>query len=181
MVAATLCARWVTWLPALIAMLVLGWTTAWGGGAPLTPVSGNPVAPDFTLPDTDGNQVRLADLRGKVVLLNFWATWCPPCREEMPSMQSLWQALSEDAFVMLAVNVGEDDDDVFAFANEFPEPLTFPILMDKNSALLRDYPVIGLPTSFIIDKEGNMAYKTVGGREWDHPEVHAILQELMRR
>lgn len=181
MVASILSARRATLLPALIAMLVLGCATAWGGGAPLTPMSGTPAAPDFTLPDTDGNPVRLADLRGKVVLLNFWATWCPPCREEMPSMQSLWEALAEDAFVMLAVNVGEDDYDVFAFANEFPAPLTFPILMDRNSTLLRDYPVIGLPTSFIIDKEGNMAYKTVGGREWDDPEVHAILRQLMRR
>lgn len=168
-------------LPALIGILALACATAWAGGAPLTPVTGNPPAPDFTLPDTDGNPVKLADLRGKVVLLNFWATWCPPCREEMPSMQSLWEDLAEEAFVMLAVNVGEDDDEVFAFTNEFPTPLGFPILMDKNSALLGDYPVIGLPTSFIIDKQGNMAYKTVGGREWDDPEVREILRELMRR
>ena len=167
--------------PALIVIPIFVILAATGGCAPLTPVSGHPPAPDFTLPDTDGNPVRLSDLRGKVVLLNFWATWCPPCREEMPSMQALWLDLRDEDFIILAVNVGEEDDAVFAFANEFPTPLSFPILMDKKSAVLNDYPIIGLPTSFIIDKDGNMAFQTVGGREWDHPEVRETLRALMQR
>ena len=96
-------------------------------------------------------------------------------------MQALWQNLSEEDFVLLAVNVGEDDDAVFAFANEFPTPLTFPIVLDKQSTVTSNYPIIGLPTSFIIDKQGHMVFQTVGGREWNDREVREILQTLMQQ
>lgn len=147
--------------------------------AVLTAVAGSPPARDFTLKDLDGKTYRLADLRGKVVLLNFWASWCPPCRRELPSMERLWLKLKDRDFLVLAVNVAEDDDTVFAFTGQLDNPLTFPILLDSDAAVLNAWPVKGLPTSFVIDRQGRVVFRAVGGREFDHPVlVEAILQLL---
>lgn len=144
----------------------------------LTPVAGNPPAPDFTLRDVDGRTHKLSSLRGKVVLINFWATWCPPCRAEMPSMQRAWQKLRAENFAMLAVNVGEDEDMVFGFTT--PEPLEFPLLLDRDSTVVKAWPVRALPTTFIVDPEGRIAFRAIGGREWDHPELIKKIRALMR-
>jgi peroxiredoxin len=136
-------------------------------------------APDFSLPDTDGKLHKLSDYRGKVVLLNFWATWCPPCRHEMPSMQMLFQELKDKPFQVLACDQQEDGDTVFSFTGLLnPEP-TFPILMDSKSSVSKEYGVPGLPTSFLIDKKGNIAYRAVGGRDFGHPAMRALIEELM--
>jgi peroxiredoxin len=136
-------------------------------------------APDFGLPDTDGKLHTLSDYRGKVVLLNFWATWCPPCRHEMPSMQTLFQELKDKPFQVLACDQQEDGDTVFSFTGLLnPEP-TFPILMDSKSSVSKKYGVPGLPTSFLIDKKGNIAYRAVGGRDFGHPAMRALIESLM--
>ena len=163
----------------LATLFAVSLPAATAGKAPLKPLVAKPVAPEFSLADTEGRELSLSHLRGKVVLLNFWATWCPPCREEMPSMQTLWQQLVGDRFELVAINVGEDDDLVFAFANELEEPLTFPIVLDTDSKVVRSYSVIGLPTSFIVDKQGRMVYQITGSRDWTSAEVLEVLRGLM--
>ncbi|WP_157606886.1 TlpA disulfide reductase family protein [Sedimenticola selenatireducens] len=140
----------------------------------LTPVEPRPPAPDFTLQDLDGNRVRLVDLRGRPVIVNFWATWCPPCREEMPSMQRAWERLRPEGVALLAVNVGEDVDTVFQFTGSYP--VEFPILFDHDGAVSGAWPIRGLPTTFVVDPQGRIAYRAIGGREWDDP---ALLQPVL--
>jgi thiol-disulfide isomerase/thioredoxin len=149
-------------------------------GHQLTAVPETLSAPDFTLKDIDGKQFSLKNYRGKVVLLNFWATWCPPCRREMPSLERLHEKLKDKDFVVLALNQMEDGDRVFTFSGDLGIDLTFPILFDQDSGVSRAYGVMGLPTTFLIDKKGNERFRAIGGREFDHPEVEKQIQQLMR-
>lgn len=138
-----------------------------------------PQAPDFNLADMDGARHRLSDYRGKVVIINFWATWCPPCREEMPSMQRAWGQLEREGVVMLAVNVGEDEDTIFTFTANYP--VDFPLLLDSDSAVIQSWPVRGLPTTFVIDTKGAIVYRAIGGRAWDSPGILDTLRALRSR
>ena len=146
-------------------------------GKGLTVLPDAPPAPDFRLSDIDAKTHRLSDYRGKVVVVNFWATWCPPCREEMPSMQRAWQALEPEGIRMLGINVGEDEDTIFEFTANYP--VEFPLLMDLDSAVVGAWPLRGLPTTFIVDPEGRIIYRAIGGREWDDPELLAPIRALM--
>ncbi|HEB82717.1 MAG TPA: TlpA family protein disulfide reductase [Gammaproteobacteria bacterium] len=145
----------------------------------LKPIGQVVKAPDFTLKNMDEEDVRLSDFRGKVILLNFWATWCPPCVREMPSMERLQKAVDTKAFKVLAVNQMEDEDQVFAFTGSLPEDPTFEIVFDKKSEVARAYNVRGLPTTYLLDKKGVVRYRAVGGREFDHPEVIKIINQLI--
>jgi len=136
-------------------------------------------AADFFLEDMDGKKRRLSDLRGKVVLVNFWATWCPPCRREMPSIERLSQILKGADFEILAINVAENLDTVFSFAGTLEPIPTFPIVFDTDSSVLNAWPVMGLPTTFILDKQGRITYRAVGGREFDDPAILAQLRGLI--
>jgi peroxiredoxin len=136
-------------------------------------------AADFELQDMDEDKIKLSDYKGKVVLLNFWATWCPPCIREMPSMERLHQQVDAEGFKVIAVNQMEDSDQVFAFTGQLEVDPTFEILFDKTSSVSRDYAVRGLPTTYLIDKEGRIRYRAVGGREFDHPEVIKTIEKLM--
>jgi peroxiredoxin len=136
-------------------------------------------ASDFELQDMDEEKVKLSDYRGKVVLLNFWATWCPPCIREMPSMERLHQQVDADDFKVIAVNQMEDVDQVFAFTGQLEVDPTFAILFDSTSEVSRDYAVRGLPTTYLIDKEGNIRYRAVGGREFDHAAVIKTIKQLI--
>ena len=136
-------------------------------------------APDFTLTGEDDKTYRLADYRGKVVVLNFWATWCPPCRYEMPSMERAHQKVRGENIVILAVNVGENADQIFEFTGQYP--VTFPLLLDLDAAVSRKYPVIGLPTTFVIDPRGVVTHRAIGGREWDDEQLLGELRKLLRR
>ncbi len=140
-----------------------------------TPVT----APDFTLPDMDDVQHTLAAYRGRVVMLNFWATWCPPCRREIPSMESIYQDLRKDGFVVLAVNEFEDVDRVFAFTGQLNVFPSFPILFDSDSKVSEKYGVKGLPTTLLINKRGEVVYRAVGGRDFDHAQVRDIVRGLL--
>jgi peroxiredoxin len=145
----------------------------------MTDVADRPAAPDFALKDIDGKLRRLSENRGKVVLVNFWATWCPPCRREMPSMQRAWTHLKGENFEMYAVNVGEDEDTIFGFTFSTGVELTFPILLDRDAQIIKAWSVIALPTSFIVDPQGRIVYRAVGGREWDDPALLGKIRELI--
>jgi thiol-disulfide isomerase/thioredoxin len=145
----------------------------------LTEVVKRPQAPAFALEDIDGKKRQLSDLKGKVVLVNFWATWCPPCRREMPSIERLSHVLKGADFEILAVNIGENLDTVLSFTGTLEPVPTFPIVFDTDSSVLNQWPVRGLPTTFILDKQGRVAYRAVGGREFDDPAILAQLRTLL--
>ncbi len=148
-------------------------------GHQLTELSRPIAAPDFTLQDMDEKSHRFSDFRGRVVILNFWATWCPPCRREMPSMQRLYDKYRDDGFTVIAVNQMEDPGHVFAFIGQLDTDPTFPMLFDPDSGVSQAYGVKGLPTTFLVDKRGRIRYRAIGGREFDHPEVEAQIEKLM--
>lgn len=118
-------------------------------------------APDFTLEALDGESVRLAQLRGEVVLINFWATWCPPCRDEMPAIQEAYDEHRDEGLVVLAVNLMESDAQVKDFVEE--TRLTFPILMDSRGSVAKRYRVQSLPTTYFVDRFGVIQDIAIGG------------------
>jgi len=148
-------------------------------GHRMSPMSQPVAAPEFTLPDMDGENHALSDFRGKVVMLNFWATWCPPCRREMPSMQRLYEKFRERGLVVVAVNQFEDPDLVFEFTGRLSLEPTFPILFDRESRISEQYRVRGLPTTYLIDRQGTIRYQAIGGREFDHPDVEKLIEGLL--
>lgn len=143
------------------------------------PVIEGKVAPDFTLKDLAGRQVRLSDFRGKVVFLNFWATWCPPCREEIPSMVRLERMMVGKPFQMLAVSIDEGGKDAVErfFKNS---GAALPALLDTDQAISKRYGTTGVPETFILDKKGVIVKKVVGGMDWSDPQVVAFFNEIMK-
>ena len=137
-------------------------------------------APDFTLPDLDGKMVSLADYKDKVVLLNIWATWCPPCVEEMPSMEKLYQELKDEGFEILAVSI-----DVSGAKAVIPfmkkHKLSFSALTDTKGAIKSLYQTTGVPESFIIDKDGIVVEKIMGPRDWATPGAIHYFRNLIHR
>lgn len=132
-------------------------------------------APPLRLPDADDKPVDISDYRGEVVLVNFWATWCPPCRTEFPSLSRVRKLFKPAEFEVLAVNVGEDPDMVFSFTGN----TEFPVLFDRDSKAMANWPVKGLPTTFLVDRKGRLASKAVGGREFDDPTIVATIKQLL--
>ena len=136
-------------------------------------------APDFTLPGLDGQMVSLADYRGKVVLLNIWATWCPPCVEEMPSMEKLYQEFKDDNLEILAVSIDALGAEVVGpFMQKYN--LTFPALLDPEGTIRQSYQVTGVPESFIIDQQGVLAKKIIGAADWSSPGVLSFFRNLLQ-
>ena len=131
------------------------------------------MAPDFTLADRTGGTQTLSELRGKVVFVNFWATWCPPCREEMPSMQRLYSKMPKDKFEMLAILENDKPERANAFASELG--ITLPILYDEDKKAWPKYGLTGLPETFIVDKQGVIREKFIGPAQWDSPQVVQML------
>ena len=150
----------------------------YGGSRTAAPLSRGSAAPDFGLPRLDGGgELSLPALRGRVVLLNFWATWCAPCEEEMPAMQRLHESLASDAFELVAVSVDSADPEVRAFRDRLG--LTFPILLDPLRETSHRYQTFRYPESFLIDPNGVIVERYVGPRDWDDPlyvkRVRALL------
>lgn len=142
----------------------------------LTPLPDPKPAPAMVLSDLDGKSHDLASYKGKLVVINFWATWCPPCRREMPSLERLRQRLSKHGLDVIAVDVGEDADLVFAFTGQLEPVPAFPMLLDLDSSVMQHWRVKGLPTTFVVDSQGRVIYRAVGGREFDH---QGIIDQLM--
>jgi len=132
---------------------------------------------DFSLPALTGENVSLSALKGKVVFLNFWATWCGPCRAEMPSMEALYQSYKEQGLEILAVNCGEAGPGVLAFMNN--NKLSFPVLLDSDGKVSQTYGVQAIPSSFIINREGNIISRVVGSLDWDTPKIRAVFEKLL--
>jgi peroxiredoxin len=141
--------------------------------------SGYP-APSFRLTDLSGREYRLAELRGKIVFLNVWATWCPPCRDEMPSMETLYRRLAGEDFVMLAVS--EDAQGAQAVAPFVRElGLTFPILLDPDGIIPRKYGVTGYPETFVIDRAGRVIQHIIGPEDWASEQVYMYFRRLIEQ
>ena len=137
------------------------------------------LAPDFSLPSLGGQTVRLSDLRGKAVLLNFWATWCAPCRLEMPTMDKAYQEYKSRGLEVLAVSLDAGSNSVVKnFMQELK--LDFPVLSDPDMEVLRLYRMVGIPASFLIDKQGIVRHREVGYRDWTDPESRRLLEAILR-
>lgn len=145
----------------------------------LQPYPGNIIAPELQLEDIDGDRHDLQDYRGKVVVLNFWATWCPPCVEEIPSLGRLQRAFSEEDLVVLSVDIGESKDEVEAFLQKVPAD--FPVLLNPDGSNVKQWNIVAFPTTFVIDKNGTIKLAYFGGLEWDRPSVVKQLQSLIDR
>jgi peroxiredoxin len=140
----------------------------------------NPVRPakDFQVSDLGQKPLRLSEFKGKVVFLNFWATWCKPCEAEMPSMERLWQRYRERGLVVLAVSTDADPGLVARFVKKYA--LTFPVGVDRDMQAANLYGVWALPSTFIVDKQGNRAFFANGPREWDGPAAVTLFDSLVR-
>lgn len=134
-------------------------------------------AADFTLRDVNGNAVTLSGYRGNLVFLNFWATWCGPCREEMPSMERLYRQLGGQGLAMLAVNEKESSDQVMNFMRSYG--LSFPALLDSNGKVSSAYRVWGLPTTYLIDANGRTVAMKSGPKEWASRDVVDAIKRLL--
>jgi thiol-disulfide isomerase/thioredoxin len=133
-------------------------------------------APNFTLPNVEGEQVMLRQYRGKVVFLNFWATWCIPCREEMPALERLHQTYQDLAVV--SINLKESADQVKTFFQK--HHLSFPVLLDQDGSVFRDYLVAGMPTTYLIGRDGTLLARGIGGRDWTRAEALQLIKELIK-
>jgi thiol-disulfide isomerase/thioredoxin len=134
---------------------------------------------EINLKDVHGRMVKLSDFRGKVVFINFWATWCPPCREEMPSMERLHQRLKERDFVMVGINLQEPASLVRAFFKKFK--LTFVSLLDSDGTVMTRFGIRSIPTTIILDKEGILMGAAIGARKWDDKRAIALFKLLTEK
>jgi len=135
------------------------------------------VAPAFTLDRLDGGPVSLSDLRGHVVLINFWATWCEPCRQEMPAMERLYEAHRDAGFELLAISVGEEPDPVRAFRDQVG--ISFPVLLDPDRVASQAYQTYRFPESFLVDAEGVVIERYIGPKSWDHEAYQERIRRLI--
>jgi peroxiredoxin len=135
-------------------------------------------APDFVSENLRGGNTGLADYKGKIVLLNFWATWCMPCRAEMPGMETLWQKYKEQGLVIAAVSVDEGSRGRIETFSKLLD-LSFPILLDPESEVSDLYKVSNMPTSFLIDRNGKIISRIVGTEEWASPEAVQLVEDIL--
>ena len=160
---------------------------AWLNQDRVQPVTTGTVAPDFEVKDLGGGLARLSDHSGEVVLVNIWATWCLPCRVEMPSMEHLYQQVGEEGFEIMAVSIdaglglldkdGQVGGNIQAFADSLG--LTFPMLHNPSGGIQRLYRTTGVPETFLIGKDGIIYKKVAGGTEWDAPQHKELIQRLL--
>ncbi len=156
-------------------MVVAGCT---GGASPPKVEVGSP-APDFVLKGLDGTEYRLSDLRGKVVFVNLWATWCPPCRQELPTMVRFYQEYRERGVEILAVSEDRDVGAVRRAVLRYGIP--FPVLMDENQKVYRLYRATGVPETHLIDPSGILRQSVIGAFDWTSPEVRRAVEAMLPR
>jgi len=145
----------------------------------LYPITGNQLFPDILFVDQDGRNLRLSDFKGSVVLLNFWASWCPSCRAEMPSMERLFEELENSDFAMVPINVQESSELVEAFLEEYE--IDFPVYYDLAGNAAREVGVMGLPTSVLIDREGFIKAAVAGGFDWNSKNLVSMMRRWTRK
>ena len=160
---------------------------AWVNPNRIQPVTVGTVAPEFEVNNLDGGLARFSDHNGEVVLVNIWATWCLPCRIEMPSMERLYQEIGEDGFEIMAVSIdadlgrfdlaGRPGGDIQVFADSLG--LTFPMLHDPSGGIERLFRTTGVPETFLIGRDGIIYKKVAGGTEWDAPQHKELIQRLL--
>ncbi|MES9947478.1 MAG: TlpA disulfide reductase family protein [Candidatus Thiodiazotropha sp.] len=148
-------------------------------GGWLEVISPNRPAPSLVLKDINGKLVKISDLKGKTVLLNFWTTWCPPCIEEMPSLIRLKEAMNQSDFVILAINVEESERRVSKIAARLK--LNFPVLLDPSRVAANAWEVKVFPSSFLVDGQGRLRYKAIGPVEWDSEEAASIVHQVLHK
>jgi cytochrome c biogenesis protein CcmG/thiol:disulfide interchange protein DsbE len=164
-----------------LVILALAFGIVWLQSSKYEPLTVGMAAPDFSLPDVEGKTVRLSDYRGKVVFLNFWATWCKPCKEEMPSMEILWDNFKSEDFVMLAISMDRvtTKKDIPPFIESMK--LTFPILTDSWGQTDKRYKLMGVPETYIIDQNGVLREKVIGPRDWTLKDSVATVVQLLQK
>jgi len=134
------------------------------------------ILPEFSLMDTDNNEWDAESLAGRIWVVNFWATWCPPCIEEIPSMNRAWKVLEPEGIGMLAINAGEDKASVQEFLGKLP--IDFPTLLG-NMDTMPNWSARALPTTLVVDKSGNIVFEALGPREWDDEELLQKIIDLL--
>ncbi|MCP5425183.1 MAG: TlpA family protein disulfide reductase [Gammaproteobacteria bacterium] len=135
-------------------------------------------APDFRTKDVQGKVHRLTDYRGQLMVVNFWATWCPPCVREMPSLQRAWEELHRDGIQVLAINMGQSPEEIKNFLKKYP--LKLPLLLDEDVKIAESWGVGGLPTTIMVDGNGRIIAEAIGPREWDEPDILDQIRALAK-
>lgn len=182
--------KWLTGLGAALAVAALTWalpaphngalafsTSAQANVRLLMPVTKKPMGKEFALKDLQGKTWRLSDLRGKVVVINFWATSCPVCRVEMPSLQSLWRSLRKVGVQVLTIHKGGTIGEIRAFAEKYA--LQLPILHDADGSVSNAWGALRLPLTMVLDQQGRVAFMAFGGRNWRNPQIARIIMTLL--
>ena len=149
------------------------------GAAPLPASDIRRPAMPFTLESLSGREVSLVDFGDTVLLVNFWASWCPPCVAELPSMQALKESMAGEPFEILALNIGENPHSVRRFIEHFETRLDFPILLRADQTVARDWKVSAMPTSALVDKQGRLAATLVGPRDWNNGDSRRLVRTLL--
>ncbi|HXX58175.1 MAG TPA: TlpA disulfide reductase family protein [Thermodesulfovibrionales bacterium] len=135
-------------------------------------------APDFTLKDITGRSLSLSSLKGKAVLVNFWATWCPPCRDEMPSLNRLFKAYKDQGLIVLAVSTDRSESTVKDFLSRYPAD--FQVFMDADMQTSRRYRVFSMPTAFLLDRNGVIIKRYLGEEDWDSAEIRSEIGKALK-
>lgn len=136
---------------------------------------------NLSFPNVEKQEIQLSEFKGKVILLNFWATWCPPCVKEMPSMQRLYDQFPKQDFEIVAISAGESQAAVESFMMGLETELTFPILLDEQGRTFKDFGIRGLPMSFLFDREGKLIKTISGSREWDEEREIQLIKSAIER
>lgn len=145
---------------------------------PANAASGAKPAPNFTLKSLQGKNLKLSEMTGNVVLINFWASWCGPCREEMPLLNALHKKYEPLGFTVLGVNVEEKADNARGFLNDFP--VDFPVLLDNKNQVSKLYNVVAMPTTVVVDRDGNMRFLHKGYKPGDEDKYRKMVKKLVR-
>lgn len=172
--------RWIG-RAAVVGLVFVLLVAAWANRSRFSPADAGTAAPTYSAATLDGDTVALADLEGRVVLLNVWATWCPPCVREMPALQRLYERYRERGLEVVAVSVdalpGRGSADIAGFARDLG--LTFPILHDPSGTIERTFNVPALPVTIVITRDGHIHERVLGERAWDEPPYAAQIEKLL--